>query len=140
MRHHRRICCRASVIVLLFMYFLTRNADSLVHTVPKQAKELLDHLESVLSNEPVEVVAGNAIVEVKPQGISKVRAVPATYNQNSAFFAQDHSEQSCHANRHSGTCSPCHTLICTCKQKKLAAHPPHGHAPLGGTLDCCADC
>jgi trehalose 6-phosphate synthase/phosphatase len=32
-----------------------------------QAKELLDHLEGVLSNEPVEVVSGAAIVEVKPQ-------------------------------------------------------------------------
>ena len=36
-----------------------------------QAKELLDHLEGVLSNEPVEVVAGAAIIEVKPQGVSK---------------------------------------------------------------------
>ncbi len=44
--------------------------------MPDQAKELLDHLESVLSNEPVEVVAGNAIVEVKPQGISKVPRLP----------------------------------------------------------------
>lgn len=40
-----------------------------------QAKELLDHLEGVLSNEPVEVVAGHAIVEVKPQGVSKGRIV-----------------------------------------------------------------
>ena len=31
-----------------------------------QAKELLDHLEGVLSNEPVEVISGQAIVEVKP--------------------------------------------------------------------------
>ena len=37
----------------------------------QQAKELLDHLEGVLSNEPVEVVAGAAIIEVKPQGVSK---------------------------------------------------------------------
>lgn len=36
-----------------------------------QAKELLDHLEGVLSNQPVEVVQGNSIVEVKPQGVSK---------------------------------------------------------------------
>uniref|UniRef100_A0A0C9RLZ9 alpha,alpha-trehalose-phosphate synthase (UDP-forming) n=1 Tax=Wollemia nobilis TaxID=56998 RepID=A0A0C9RLZ9_9CONI len=36
-----------------------------------QAKELLDHLESVLANEPVEVKSGQHIVEVKPQGISK---------------------------------------------------------------------
>lgn len=36
-----------------------------------QAKELLDHLESVLANEPVEVKSGEHIVEVKPQGVSK---------------------------------------------------------------------
>lgn len=32
-----------------------------------QAKELLDHLESVLANEPVLVKSGQFIVEVKPQ-------------------------------------------------------------------------
>lgn len=32
-----------------------------------QAKELLDHLESVLVNEPVSVKSGTNIVEVKPQ-------------------------------------------------------------------------
>ncbi|XP_020584503.1 alpha,alpha-trehalose-phosphate synthase [UDP-forming] 6-like [Phalaenopsis equestris] len=36
-----------------------------------QAKELLDHLESVLTNEPVSVKAGQNNVEVKPQGVSK---------------------------------------------------------------------
>lgn len=36
-----------------------------------QAKELLDHLESVLSNEPVSVKSGQHLVEVKPQGVSK---------------------------------------------------------------------
>lgn len=36
-----------------------------------QAKELLDHLESVLANEPVSVKSGQQIVEVKPQGVSK---------------------------------------------------------------------
>ncbi|KAA8522029.1 hypothetical protein F0562_012657 [Nyssa sinensis] len=36
-----------------------------------QAKELLDHLESVLANEPVSVKSGQHIVEVKPQGINK---------------------------------------------------------------------
>ncbi|KAG6654458.1 hypothetical protein CIPAW_05G147300 [Carya illinoinensis] len=36
-----------------------------------QAKELLDHLESVLSNEPAVVNRGQHIVEVKPQGVSK---------------------------------------------------------------------
>ncbi|CAN1123162.1 Probable alpha,alpha-trehalose-phosphate synthase [UDP-forming] 7 [Linum perenne] len=36
-----------------------------------QAKELLDHLESVLANEPVAVKSGQCIVEVKPQEVSK---------------------------------------------------------------------
>ncbi|KAF5191303.1 Alpha,alpha-trehalose-phosphate synthase [UDP-forming] [Thalictrum thalictroides] len=36
-----------------------------------KAKELLDHLENVLANEPVVVKRGQYIVEVKPQGISK---------------------------------------------------------------------
>ncbi|XP_061370149.1 probable alpha,alpha-trehalose-phosphate synthase [UDP-forming] 10 isoform X2 [Gastrolobium bilobum] len=36
-----------------------------------QAKELLNHLESVLANEPAVVKRGQYIVEVKPQGISK---------------------------------------------------------------------
>ncbi|BFG27975.1 hypothetical protein CerSpe_142490 [Prunus speciosa] len=36
-----------------------------------QAKELLDHLESVLANEPVAAKSGQYIVEVKPQGVSK---------------------------------------------------------------------
>ncbi|WOL20133.1 alpha,alpha-trehalose-phosphate synthase [Canna indica] len=36
-----------------------------------QAKELLDHLESVLCNEPVCVKSGLNNVEVKPQGVSK---------------------------------------------------------------------
>lgn len=36
-----------------------------------QAKELLDHLESVLANEPVSVKSGPNIVEVKPQGVNK---------------------------------------------------------------------
>ncbi|GAV80820.1 Glyco_transf_20 domain-containing protein/Trehalose_PPase domain-containing protein [Cephalotus follicularis] len=36
-----------------------------------QAKELLVHLENVLSNEPAVVTRGQHIVEVKPQGVSK---------------------------------------------------------------------
>lgn len=36
-----------------------------------QAKELFDHLESVLANEPVVVTRGHNIVEVKPQGVNK---------------------------------------------------------------------
>lgn len=40
-----------------------------------QAKELLDHLEGVLSNKPVELVHSNSAVEIKPQGVSKGQAV-----------------------------------------------------------------
>lgn len=41
-----------------------------------QAKELLDHLEGVLANEPVEVISGQSIVEVKPQvRLSDIHAV-----------------------------------------------------------------
>ncbi|KAK7320095.1 hypothetical protein RJT34_04826 [Clitoria ternatea] len=36
-----------------------------------QAKELLNHLDSVLANEPVTVKRGQNVVEVKPQGVSK---------------------------------------------------------------------
>lgn len=36
-----------------------------------QAKEMLEHLESVLANEPATVKPGQFIVEVKPQGVSK---------------------------------------------------------------------
>lgn len=39
-----------------------------------QAKELLDHLENVLANEPVVVKRGQHIVEVKPQ----VSTIPAS--------------------------------------------------------------
>lgn len=46
-----------------------------------QAKELLDHLEGVLGNEPVEVNAGNLTVEVKPQGVSKGVAVQRVLKQ-----------------------------------------------------------
>ncbi|KAI5679182.1 hypothetical protein M9H77_10132 [Catharanthus roseus] len=36
-----------------------------------QAKELLDHLENVVANEPAVVKRGQHIVEVKPQGVTK---------------------------------------------------------------------
>lgn len=45
-----------------------QDADS--HFGSCQAKELLDHLESVLANEPVVVKRGQHIVEIKPQVIS----------------------------------------------------------------------
>lgn len=46
-----------------------------------QAKELLDHLENVLANEPVVVSRGHNIVEVKPQGVSKGRVAEKVISQ-----------------------------------------------------------
>ncbi|KAL7164837.1 hypothetical protein ACSBR2_040683 [Camellia fascicularis] len=46
-----------------------------------QAKELLDHLESVLANEPVSVKSGQHIVEVKPQV-----SISSTFFQLLFFF------------------------------------------------------
>lgn len=46
-----------------------------------QAKELLDHLESVLANEPVVVKRGQHIVEVKPQ-VSKKKKKTLPYYIN----------------------------------------------------------
>jgi hypothetical protein len=43
--------------------------------LPPQAKELLDHLEGVLSNQPVEIVRSQGYVEIKPQGVSKGQAL-----------------------------------------------------------------
>lgn len=45
-----------------------------------QAKELLDHLEDVLSHQPVEVVGHQYMVEIKPQGVSKGTAVEKILN------------------------------------------------------------
>ncbi|KAK9931966.1 hypothetical protein M0R45_019220 [Rubus argutus] len=47
------------------------HQDADPHFGSSQAKELLDHLESVLVNEPVVVKRGQHIVEVKPLGVSK---------------------------------------------------------------------
>lgn len=40
-----------------------------------QAKELLNHLEEILTNEPLETVKGHDIIEVKPSGINKGQVV-----------------------------------------------------------------
>lgn len=51
------------------LVWLYRDAD--LGFGSSQAKEMLDHLESVLSNEPVAVKSGQFIVEVKPQVFSQ---------------------------------------------------------------------
>ncbi|KAL6191521.1 hypothetical protein ACLB2K_037911 [Fragaria x ananassa] len=51
------------------------HQDADPHFGSSQAKELLDHVESVLINEPVVVKRGQHIVEVKPLGVSKGKVV-----------------------------------------------------------------
>jgi len=42
-----------------------------------QAKELMLHLQTLLSNVPVEILPGDKVIEVRPHGIHKGRAVAA---------------------------------------------------------------
>ena len=57
-----------------------------------QAKELIDHLESVLHSDPVDVIDGNGTVEIKPKGVHKglvideLLATPDTSSSNAADF------------------------------------------------------
>jgi trehalose 6-phosphate synthase/phosphatase len=43
---------------------------------PRRANELRLHLSQLLSNQPVEIVAGNKVIEIRPYGINKSRVVP----------------------------------------------------------------
>lgn len=59
-----------------------------------QAKELLDHLEDVLSNKPIEVIGGNTIVEAKPQVGGALR----THEQGCVcvcLYAEEHNKVVC---------------------------------------------
>jgi trehalose 6-phosphate synthase/phosphatase len=40
-----------------------------------QAKDLQQHLNEVLSNQPVEVLSGDHVIEVRPHGVNKGRIV-----------------------------------------------------------------
>jgi trehalose 6-phosphate synthase/phosphatase len=51
-----------------------RMADQ--ETGPRRANELRLHLNQLLSNQPVEILAGNRVVEIRPYGIHKGRIVP----------------------------------------------------------------
>jgi hypothetical protein len=51
------------IVLCLFLYMFAYYSGF----GSAQAKEMLDHLESVLANEPVSVKSGKFIVEVKPQ-------------------------------------------------------------------------
>ena len=52
-----------------------RMADP--HYGPDQANELRKHLTELLSNMPVEILPGHAVIELRPYGVNKGRIVPA---------------------------------------------------------------
>ncbi len=51
-----------------------RLAD--LETGARRANELRLHLNQLLSNQPVEILAGNRVLEIRPHGIHKGRIVP----------------------------------------------------------------
>jgi trehalose 6-phosphate synthase/phosphatase len=51
-----------------------RLAD--LETGARRANELRLHLNQMLSNQPVEILAGNRVLEIRPHGIHKGRIVP----------------------------------------------------------------
>jgi trehalose 6-phosphate synthase/phosphatase len=51
-----------------------RMADQ--ETGARRANELRLHLNQLLSNQPVEILAGNRVIEIRPYGIHKGRVVP----------------------------------------------------------------
>jgi trehalose 6-phosphate synthase/phosphatase len=57
-----------------------RMADP--HYGPAQANELRKHLTELLSNMPVEIVPGHAVIELRPHGVNKGRVVPAIVENN----------------------------------------------------------
>ena len=76
-----------------------------------QAKEMLDHLESVLANEPVAVKSGQFIVEVKPQvcGIDILQSfhkVPCFFTDGMQIFAPSMDKDT--------SISPPDDLTCLC--------------------------
>ena len=95
-----------------------------------QAKDLTDHLESVLSNEPLEVARGQCIVEVKPQGVSKGATAEAiiTHLGNDIDFVfcvgDDRSDEDMFACVEDLTFSPhmpAEVIACTVGQKPSRA-------------------
>ncbi|XP_072962761.1 alpha,alpha-trehalose-phosphate synthase [UDP-forming] 5 [Typha angustifolia] len=100
-----------------------------------QAKELLDHLESVLANEPVSVKSGQHIVEVKPQGVTKglvAERLLSTMQQKGIFadfvlcIGDDRSDEDMFEVINGAICGPClspaaEVFACTVGQKPSRA-------------------
>jgi trehalose 6-phosphate synthase/phosphatase len=52
----------------------------------QQANELRVHLHELLSNAPVEILAGDRVIEVRPHGVNKGRIVPAVLQEHPGGF------------------------------------------------------
>ena len=52
----------------------------------QQANELRLHLHELLSNAPVEILAGNKVIEVRPHGVNKGRIVPGILRRYPGAF------------------------------------------------------
>lgn len=63
-----------------------------------QAKEMLDHLESVLANEPVAVKSGQFIVEVKPQASTFLKTIQELKEQYLLIYLQKFFSKFYHIN------------------------------------------
>jgi trehalose 6-phosphate synthase/phosphatase len=53
----------------------------------RQARELMVHLDQLLANSPVECIAGNRVVELKPIGVSKADVVRRSFERHGAKAA-----------------------------------------------------
>jgi trehalose 6-phosphate synthase/phosphatase len=62
-----------------------RMADQ--ETGARRANELRLHLNQLLSNQPVEILAGNRVVEIRPYGVHKGRIVPPLTPERQAATA-----------------------------------------------------
>lgn len=90
-----------------------------------QAKELVDHLESVMIGEAIEIVSGHLYVEVKPKGLTKGATVTRLFKAIQPDFVlclgDDRSDEEMfnvfNEQQHDAT-----VYACTVGQKPSQAH------------------
>lgn len=91
-----------------------------------QAKELLDHLESVMVGEAIEVVSGQHYVEVKPKGMTKgvtVRKLLETVQPDFVLcMGDDRSDEEMFQTFTDASCDSLAVFACTVGQKPSNAN------------------